>query len=106
MITIIVSAVVSVLFSAFCLWAGMKITKVEGSFIGMLVISIITTLLGLIPGVGWVLGTIAMFVLICKWTGANFWPDAILMVVVARIVGIFGGALIAAVLVGMLQGIQ
>jgi len=55
----------------------------------MLVISLITALVGAIPVVGFILGTIVMFVLICKWTDAEFWPDAVLMVLVARAVGVF-----------------
>ena len=95
MISIIVVVVVSILFSAFCLWAGMKITKVEGTFLAMLIVATVSTLLSLIPMVGGIIGTIAMFILICKWTGANLWPDAILMVVVARGVGIFVGIALA-----------
>jgi len=101
MILIIIGVIVSILFSAFCLWAGMKLTKVEGTFLAMLIIAIISTLLGLIPMAGWIIGTIAMFFLICKWTNANFWPDAILMVVVARGVGIFGGIALGRLLANM-----
>ncbi|MBN2641744.1 MAG: hypothetical protein JXR78_08835 [Victivallales bacterium] len=89
LVTIIIYCI-SILFAAFALWAGMKITKLDGKFIGMLVIASITSLIGLIPGlIGTVAATIAMFVLICKWTTANFWPDAVLMVVVARLVEVF-----------------
>ncbi len=98
MIIIVAGIVVSILFSAFCLWAGMKLTRVEGSFIAMLIIATISTLFGLIPTVGWIIGTIAMFFLICKWTNANFWPDAVLMVVVARVVGVLGGFVVSGLL--------
>ncbi|NOY75896.1 MAG: hypothetical protein GXP32_08935 [Kiritimatiellaeota bacterium] len=91
MTAILVGSIVGILFSAFCLWAGMKITKVEGNFLAMLLIAAISTILGFIPMVGWLLGPVAMFFLICKWTGASFWPDAVLMVVVARGVGMFVG---------------
>ena len=81
---------VSTLFAAFALWAGMKLTKLDGKFIGMLAIASITGLIALIPGlIGLIAATIVMFVLICKWTTANFWPDAVLMVVVARLVEVF-----------------
>ena len=101
MIPIIIGVSVSILFSAFCLWAGMKLTKVEGTFLAMLIIATISTFLALIPIGGWIIGTIAMFFLICKWTDANFWPDAILMVVVARAVGIFGGIALRGLLANM-----
>jgi hypothetical protein len=94
--TEIVTFCIAILISAACLWAGMKITKVEGSFAGMLGIATVSSLFGLIPVVGWILGTVVMFVLICKWTTANFWPDAILMVVVARLVGILSAFVLIA----------
>ena len=88
MISIIVVFIIRTVFSAFCLWAGMKLTKVKGDFLAMLIIAAVSALLSLIPMVGWVVGAIAMFVLICKWTNAEFWPDAVLMVLVAEVVGI------------------
>ena len=95
MIGAVVAIVVGTLFSACCLWAGMKLTNVDGKFLAMLIIAAVSSLLGLIPTVGWLIGTIAMYVLICKWTDAEFWPDAVLMVVVAKAVGIFGGMFLA-----------
>jgi hypothetical protein len=100
MIGIIVGFFLGTVFSAGCLWAGMKLTKVDGTFPGMLLIAAISSLVGLIPMVGWLVGTIVMFVLICKWTDAEFWPDAVLMVVVAQVVGIFGALILAGLIVG------
>ena len=57
-----------------------------------------TTLMALIPTGGWLIGTVVMFVLICKWTDANFFPDAVLMVIVARAVAIFGAMYLIALL--------
>ena|ERR1039457_6405022 len=92
---IIVAFVVATFFTSVCLWAGMKLTGVNGTFIAMLVIAVITALLGLIPTIGWIVGSITMFILICIWTNADFWPDAVLMVVVSRVVGILGGMVLA-----------
>jgi len=100
MIEIIVGFAVATVFSAFCLWAGMKLTKVDGTFVSMLIIAAVSSLLGIIPYAGWLIGTIVMFVLICKWTDAEFWPDAVLMVVVARIVSIAGGLFLAGLIAG------
>ena len=100
MISIIVAFLVGTVVSAACLWAGMKLTKVDGTFPGMLLIAAISSLVGLIPLVGWLVGTIVMFVLICKWTDAEFWPDAVLMVVVAQVVGIFGAILLVRLVAG------
>ncbi len=99
MLDIIIGFLIGTVFSAVCLWAGMKLTKVDGTFLGMLLIAAISSLVGVIPFVGWLASLIVMFVLISKWTDAEFWPDAVLMVVVANAVGIFGGMLLAGLLV-------
>ena len=65
------------------LWVGMKITKVEGTFLAMLIIAAVTMLVGLIPGVGGILSLVALYFMLHKWTSAEFFPDAIILVVVA-----------------------
>lgn len=99
MLAQLIAIIVGILVGAVCLWAGMKITKVDGTFVAMLLISTATALVGAIPGIGLILGTVVMFVLICKLTDAEFWPDAVLMVVVSRAVAVFAaiglGALFA-----------
>ena len=100
MIGIIVAFAVGTAISALCLWAGMKLTKVDGTFVAMLIIAAVSSLLGIIPLGGWLIGTVTMFVLICKWTDAEFWPDAILMVIVARFVGIFASLFLAGLIAG------
>ena len=45
-------------------------------------------------------GIIVMFVLISKWTDAEFWPNAVLMVVVANFVGILGSMVLAVLITG------
>ena len=83
---------VTVVLHAICLWAGMKLTKVDGSFVAMLIIAVVSAAVGLIPNpIGWILSTILMFVLIVKLTDAEFWPDAVLMVLVAKVVAIVVG---------------
>ena len=75
-----------ILIRAAFLWVGMKLTKVGGTFLAMIIISAISTFVLLIPipFMNLVFSAIVMFVLICKWTDANFFPDAVLMVVVAN----------------------
>lgn len=90
--------VVSTLLSAFALWAGMKLTGVDGSFLAMLVISAICAVVQWLPVIGWIASVVLLFVLISRWTSAEIWPDAVLMVFVARAVAMFGSV----VLLGML----
>lgn len=100
MIDVVVGLLIGTVFSAACLWAGMKLTKVDGTFVGMILIAAISSLVGLIPMVGWLVSLVVMFALISKWTDAEFWPDAVLMVIVANFVGIFGGMLLAGLIAG------
>jgi len=96
---------VGTLLSACCLWAGMKVTGVDSTFVAMLGIAAISSLAGMIPVLlvpavpmicfGRLIGPIVMFVLICKWTDADFFPDAVGMVLVAGLVGIFARMFLA-----------
>ena len=74
-----------VLAATFSLWLAMKLTKVEGSVIGLIAASSITAMVELIPipYVGGILPFIVLLILISRWTTAEIWPDAVLMVVVA-----------------------
>ena len=67
------------------LWLAMKLTKEDGPFLGLLAAASIATLVELlpIPYVGWILSFIVLLVLISKFTSAEIWPDAVLIVVVA-----------------------
>ena len=94
----------------------MKVTRVEGTLVAMLGIAAISSLAGMIPvlaisllalagmtpvlvgPVVWLMvccapliSVIVMFVLICKWTDADFFPDAVGMVLVAGGGGILAG---------------
>jgi len=64
-----------------CLWVGVKLTGVRGTFIAM---ALISAACGLVPTVGGVLSAVVMFILLARWTDAEFWPEAVLLVVVAR----------------------
>ncbi|MHC4520137.1 MAG: hypothetical protein ACYTAS_16220 [Planctomycetota bacterium] len=99
---------IGTVFSATCLWIGMKVTNVEGTFVAMLGVAAISSLAGVAPafiGLGpcarWLLSLIVMFALICKWTDADFWPDAIGMVLVASLVGIIASLFLGAFAVGV-----
>lgn len=69
----------------------MKVTKVEGTFLNMLAVAAPSSLVGLVPLVGWRFSIIVMFLLIRKLTDAEIWPHTILMVLVAGVASFFGG---------------
>jgi hypothetical protein len=83
-----------------CLWLAMYITSVKGSFRATAIIVAVSSLLGLVPFAGWILSLVVMFVLICKLTDAELWPDAVLMVVVAQFLATLAGALVLGALGG------
>lgn len=91
-VVFIVVFLVSTIISAACLWAGMKITKLDGPFVGLLITAGATSLVAFLPYVGLIGSFIVMCALLYKFTNADrIWPDVILMVIVARFVAIFAG---------------
>jgi hypothetical protein len=72
-------------FVGTALWLGLKVTKVEGTFLGMLIIAVVTTLIGLIPGIGWILSLVALYFMLHRWTTAEYWPDAGILVATAAV---------------------
>jgi hypothetical protein len=82
---IIIAFVVQLVVSTIMLWLAMKLTKEEGPFWGLLVAAFAASLVNLlpIPYFGSVLSFIVLLVIISKFTTAEIWPDAALIVVVA-----------------------
>ena len=74
---------ISTLIVAVSLWLAMILTSVKGSFLHILLASAISAFVGMIPAVGWLISLVTLLWLICIWTDANLFPDAVLMVVVA-----------------------
>jgi hypothetical protein len=81
----IIAFLVEVAMATICLWLAMKLTKEDGPFLGLLAAASIATLVEWlpIPYVGWILSLIVLLALISKFTSAEIWPDAVLIVVVA-----------------------
>ena|SRR5688572_17357619 len=65
-----------------CIWGGMKVATVEGTYKQALVMAAVGTALSFIPWVGWVLGAAAICAMLVVWCEATFWPEAVLVVVV------------------------
>jgi hypothetical protein len=103
--SLVVTFLVATLITASCLWLGMKATQVDGTFLGMLIVASIGCLLQLLlpwlgdtlagetgwiiaASLGWVAVAVVMLVLITKVTDADFWPDAVLMVIVANVAAV------------------
>lgn len=91
----VIAFFISIIIYAAALWGGMKLTKVEGDFRAILLISFASSIVKLIPVIGSIASAIVLFVLICKYTDAEFWPDAVLMVIVAWALSVFAIIFIA-----------
>ncbi len=78
-----------------CLWVAMKITRVGGTIFSVLIASFGSAAAAVLAGyfagtiVGMLAGTIVLYVLICKLTDADLFPDAFLMVVVTNVLFLF-----------------
>lgn len=82
---IVLFFILDVLVSGFFLWIAGKVTTVQIGFKEGLICIGASSILGLIPGVGWILSIIAFFYLLKDFTGANVWPDLILLVLVTKL---------------------
>jgi len=82
---LIIAFFVQLTVSTFALWLAMKLTKEEGSLLGLFAAAFIASLAGLlpIPYFSGLLSFIVLLILISKFTTAEIWPDAALIVVVA-----------------------
>ncbi|WNO10797.1 hypothetical protein [Teredinibacter sp. KSP-S5-2] len=76
------------IISGSVLWVASRITSVDLLFKTAVIVSGCSALVGLIPGVGWILSIVVFFYLLKKYTGASVWPDLILMVLVSKLVAI------------------
>jgi hypothetical protein len=76
---------VQLVVSAAALWLAMKLTKEEGPFLGLLAAAFIASLAGMlpVPYFSGLLSFIVLLIFISKFTTAEIWPDAALIVVVA-----------------------
>ena len=100
----VIAFIIGTAISTGCLWCGMKITKVDGPILGLLITAGASTLVGFFPYVGGIGSFIVMCFLLYKFTNADkIWPDVILMVIVSRIVAIFAGAFLVAAIVSILS---
>jgi hypothetical protein len=82
-VVFIIEFLIRVAIAPVCLWFAMKLTKEDGPFLSLLAAVFIAALVGVVPYVGGYLSFVVLIVLISKWTTAEIWPDAVLMVVVA-----------------------
>jgi hypothetical protein len=79
----VIAFLIQVIVSTILLFLAMKLTKEDGPFIGLLAAAFIAALIDFIPYAGFFISFIVLLILISRWTTAEIWPDAVLIVVVA-----------------------
>ena len=86
---------VQIVFSAIGLWAGMKLTKNKVDFVGMLIVALACSLIGMQPEPwGLIFSLLCMFLLLWKFAGAKIFPDCLFVVLVSWGLGVSGKFLI------------
>ena len=106
MLEIIVGFIVYVLVGGTSLWAGLKLTGIDGKFLGMLVIAAIATGISLLWSlvnplvfldsfVSW----IVMLVFLYRWTDTDL-MGAILVTAVTEVVCFMAGLVLVAAILG------
>ena len=82
---LIIAFLVRLTVSAVALWLAMKLTKEEGSFPGLFAAAFIASLASLlpIPYFSGLFSFIVLLILVSKFTTAEIFPDAVLIVVIA-----------------------
>ncbi len=92
----ILAFLVQLIVSAVALWIAMKLTNENGSFLGVLAAAFIASLAGMlpIPYFSGLLSFIVLLIFISKFTTAEIWPDAVLIVLVAGGLSILANAAI------------
>ena len=97
---IIIALTISILILAVGTWLGTKLFSKDPPFLLCLATAAITALVSLIPGIGFVAGTVAFLVCLVALVQLDFWPEAVIVWFVVRLIN-FGVGL---ALVGLLRG--
>ena len=76
--------ILDVVITGVFLWAAGKVTTVQVGYKEGVICVGVSSLLALIPGIGWILSIVVLFYLLKDFTGASVWPDLILLVLVTK----------------------
>ena len=85
---IVLLVVINALAVGFPLFLAGKLTTIEIDFKEAVICVVASSLVGLVPSIGWLLSIIVYFYLLKQFTAADIWPDLILLVVVSKLIGL------------------
>jgi hypothetical protein len=92
-----------ILFNAICLWIGMIIRGVDGTFLNVIIIAAVSPFIaGIIPipYARWLALPIAQLIMLSYMTDAEIWPDGFIIVGISSVIGTLGGMALLAMLFG------
>ena len=84
---VLVYVALDVLITGFIVFLAGKLTAVQIDFKEAVICVGLSSIIGLIPSIGWILSIVAFFYLLKKFTAVDVWPDLILLVVVSKLLG-------------------
>ncbi|MCX2836419.1 protein of unknown function [Microbulbifer thermotolerans] len=84
----IVYVVLDAVITGFIVFLAGKLTAVKIDFKDAVICVGMSSVLGFIPGIGWLLSIIAFFYLLKKCTESDIWPDLILLVLVSKLISV------------------
>ncbi|MEL7296098.1 MAG: hypothetical protein AAGJ86_00480 [Pseudomonadota bacterium] len=84
------------------LWVAGRITATPIAGNAAVLTALGASCAGLVPGFGWALSFVVLFVLLKQFTRAEVWPDLILLVVVSWGVTVLGSIFLGGLIAGVL----
>ncbi len=84
----LIYVVLDALITGTILYLAGHLTAVKIAFKEAVICVLLSSLLGFIPVIGWLVSIIAYFILLKRYTGAPIWPNIILMVLVSKLLSV------------------
>ncbi|MCC5847812.1 MAG: hypothetical protein JJU29_06925 [Verrucomicrobia bacterium] len=87
--TILIIICLQTVITGLLIWCGMKLVGEDGDIRALLLAALFAALVGMVPHIGWLLSFGLLLFLLSKWTTADIFPSGVLIVVIARALGLF-----------------
>jgi len=85
---VVVYILLDAIITGFIVFLAGKVTDVNIELKEAIICVGVSSVLRVVPAVGWLLSIVSFFYLLKKYTAADIWPDLILMVLVSKLISI------------------
>lgn len=85
---LITYVVLDALITGLIVWMAGRLTAVQIELKEAIICVGVSSLVGFIPSIGWILSIFVFFFLLKKFSEADIWPDLILLVIVSKLLSI------------------